>query len=110
MHCSIWSAASAAKAPNSVYGCAKSKAHPLEACLREQRAPLSNSSSVTKPIEYMLHRWDRFTRFINQGRIFLTTQCSGARVARFSLGRKSWPFAGSERGADRAAIMAPLIS
>jgi transposase len=27
----------------------------------------------------------------------------------FALGRKSWLFAGSERGADRAAIMATLI-
>jgi len=27
----------------------------------------------------------------------------------FALGRKSWLFAGSDRGADRAAIMATLI-
>jgi transposase len=27
----------------------------------------------------------------------------------FALGRKSWLFAGSERGADRAAFMATLI-
>ncbi len=27
----------------------------------------------------------------------------------FALGRKSWLFAGSERGADRAAVMATLI-
>ena len=30
-------------------------------------------------------------------------------VRGFALGRKSWLFAGSERGADRAAIMATLI-
>jgi len=30
----------------------------LEAWLREQRARLSNSSSVAKPIDYMLRRWD----------------------------------------------------
>jgi transposase len=28
----------------------------------------------------------------------------------FALGRKSWLFAGSERGADRAAVMATLIT
>ena len=27
----------------------------------------------------------------------------------FALGRKSWLFAGAERGADRAAVMATLI-
>ncbi len=32
MHCSILSAASTAKAPNNVYGCAKSKAHPCWRC------------------------------------------------------------------------------
>jgi hypothetical protein len=34
----------------------------------------------------------------------------GERALRgFALGRKSWLFAGSERGADRAAVMATLI-
>ena len=39
----------------------------LEAWLREQRGRLSNSSSVAKPIDYMLRRWDRFARFIDDG-------------------------------------------
>ncbi|MDA9512176.1 hypothetical protein XI04_03705 [Bradyrhizobium sp. CCBAU 11430] len=45
----------------------------LEAWLREQCAQLSNSSVVAKPIDYMLHRWDRFTRFVDDERICLTT-------------------------------------
>ena len=39
----------------------------MEAWLREQRARLSNSSSVAKPIDYMLRRWDRFARFVDDG-------------------------------------------
>jgi transposase len=81
----------------------------LEAWLREQRARLSNSSSVAKPIDYMLRRWDRFTRFIDDGRICLTNNAAERALRGFALGRKSWLFAGSERGADRAAIMATLI-
>ena len=81
----------------------------LEAWLREQRARLSNSSSVAKPIDYMLRRWDRFTRFIHDGRICLTNNAAERALRGFALGRKSWLFAGSERGADRAAIMATLI-
>lgn len=81
----------------------------LEAWLREQRARLSNSSSVAKPIDYMLRRWDRFTRFIDEGRICLTNNAAERALRGFALGRKSWLFAGSERGADRAAIMATLI-
>jgi hypothetical protein len=81
----------------------------LEAWLREQRARLSNSSAVAKPIDYMLRRWDRFARFIDDGRICLTNNAAERALRGFALGRKSWLFAGSERGADRAALMATLI-
>jgi transposase len=81
----------------------------LEAWLREQRSRLSNASSVAKPIDYMLKRWDRFARFIEDGRVCLTNNAAERALRGFALGRKSWLFAGSERGADRAAIMATLI-
>ena len=82
----------------------------LEVWLREQRARLSNSSAVAKPIDYMLRRWERFARFIDDGRICLTNNAAERALRGFALGRKSWLFAGSERGADRAAIMATLIT
>jgi hypothetical protein len=81
----------------------------LGAWLREQRSRLSNSSSVAKPIDYMLRRWDRFVRFIDDGRVCLTNNAAERALRGFALGRKSWLFAGSERGADRAAVMATLI-
>jgi len=81
----------------------------LEAWLREQRARLSNSSAVAKPIDYMLRRWDRFARFVDDGRICLTNNAAERALRGFALGRKSWLFAGSERGADRAAVMATLV-
>jgi transposase len=81
----------------------------LEAWLREERSHLSRSASVTKPIDYMLKRWDRFARFIDDGRICLTNNAAERALRGFALGRKSWLFAGSERGADRAAAMATLI-
>ena len=81
----------------------------LEAWLREQRSRLSRSSSVAEPIDYMLKRWDRFARFIDDGRICLTNNAAERALRGFALGRKSWLFAGSDRGADRAAVMATLI-
>jgi transposase len=81
----------------------------LEAWLREQRSRLSNSSAVAGPIDYMLRRWDRFIRFLDDGRICLTNNAAERALRGFALGRKSWLFAGSERGADRAAVMATLI-
>jgi transposase len=82
----------------------------LEAWLRGQRSRLSRSSSVAEPIDYMLRRWDRFIRFIDDGRICLTNNAAERALRGFALGRKSWLFAGSERGADRAAVMATLIT
>jgi hypothetical protein len=81
----------------------------LEAWLREQRARLSNASAVAGPIDYMLRRFDRFARFIDDGRICLANNAAERALRGFALGRKSWLFAGSERGADRAAVMATLI-
>jgi transposase len=81
----------------------------LEAWLREERAGLSRSSSVAKPIDYLLNRWDGFAGFLQDGRICLTNNAAERALRGFALGRKSWLFAGSERGADRAAAMATLI-
>jgi transposase len=81
----------------------------LEVWLREQRSRLSNASAVAGPIDYMLRRWGRFVQFIHDGRICLTNNAAERALRGFALGRKSWLFAGSERGAERAAVMATLI-
>lgn len=81
----------------------------LEAWLRDERSRLSRAASVVKPIDYMLRRWDRFTRFARDGRVCLTNNAAERALRGFALGRKSWLFAGSERGADRAAAITTLI-
>jgi transposase len=81
----------------------------LEAWLRDERPRLSRSSAVAKPIDYMLKRWDRFTGFLDDGRICLTNNAAERALRGFALGRKSWLFAGSDRGADRAAAITTLI-
>jgi hypothetical protein len=82
----------------------------LEAWLREKRAGLSRSASVTKPTDYLLKRWDGFTRFLQDGRICLSNNAAERALRGFALGRKSWLFAGSDRGADRAAAVTTLIA
>src|SRR5487761_2254062 len=82
----------------------------LETWLRDERSRMSRSASVAKPIDYMLKRWERFARFIDDGRVCLTNNAAERALRGFALGRKSWLFAGSERGADRAAFMATLIT
>ena len=81
----------------------------LEAWLRHERSKLSRSAAVAQPIDYMLKRWDGFAHFLYDGRVCLTNNAAERALRGFALGRKSWLFAGSERGADRAAAMATLI-
>ena len=57
----------------------------LEAWLRDERARLSRSASVAKPIDYMLRRWDRFTRFIDDGRICLTNNAAERALRGFAM-------------------------
>ncbi|MCK7614929.1 IS66 family transposase [Roseibium sp. CAU 1639] len=82
----------------------------LEEWLRAERSKLSRSSSVAEAIDYMLKRWDGFTTFLHDGWICLTNNAAERALRGFALGRKSWLFAGSDRGADRAAFMATLLN
>ena len=81
----------------------------LESWMREQRAKLSRHAEVAKAMDYMLKRWDPFTRFLDDGRICLTNNAAERALRGIALGRKSWLFAGSDRGGQRAAIIYSLI-
>ena len=81
----------------------------LEAWMREQRAKLSRGNEVAKAIDYMLKRWAAFTRFLDDGRICLSNNAAERALRGIALGRKSWLFAGSDRGGQRAAVMYSLI-
>ncbi|MCJ8521848.1 IS66 family transposase [Pseudorhizobium tarimense] len=78
--------------------------------LKRERATLSKSSEVIEPIDYMLKRWDGFARFLEDGRICLTNNAAERALRGIALGRRNWTFAGSQRGADRAAIMLSVIT
>ena len=81
----------------------------LEIWMKAQRGKLSRHSDVGKAMDYMLKRWDTFTRFLHDGRICLTNNAAERALRGIALGRKSWLFAGSDRGGERAAVMYTLI-
>jgi hypothetical protein len=74
----------------------------LEEWMRAERAKLSRHNAVAQAIDYMLTRWPAFTRFLEDGRICLTNNAAKRALRGLALGRKSWLFAGSQRGAERA--------
>ena len=81
----------------------------LMAWMRSERARLSRHNEVAKAMDYMLKRLDSFTRFLDDGRICLTNNAAERALRGIALGRKSWLFAGSDRGGERAAVMYTLI-
>jgi hypothetical protein len=82
----------------------------LEVWLREQRARLSRGNDLAKAIDYMLKRWPAFTRFLEDGRICLSNNAAERAMRGVALGRRSWLFAGSDRGGQRAATIYSLIA
>ncbi|WP_172332842.1 IS66 family transposase, partial [Mangrovicoccus sp. HB161399] len=83
----------------------------LHGWLASERGRMSRHAPVAKAIDYVLSdgRWTAFTRFLDDGRICLTNNAAERSLRGVALGRKSWLFAGSGRGGDRAALMYTLI-
>jgi transposase len=81
----------------------------LEAWMRAERPKLSRGSDFAKAMDYMLKRWPAFTRFLDDGRVCLSNNAAERGLRGIALGRKSWLFAGSDRGGRRAAAIYSLI-
>jgi transposase len=82
----------------------------LESWMRTERAKLSRHNDVAKAMDYMLKRWDAFTRFLDDGRICLTNNAAERALRCVALGRRNWTFCGSDRGGERAAAIYTLIA
>jgi transposase len=81
----------------------------LHAWMVHERGKLARGNDVARAMDYMLKRWHAFTRFVDDGRVCLTNNAAERALRGIALGRKSWLFAGSDRGGQRAAFMYSLI-
>ena len=81
----------------------------LHVWLTQHRAKLSRHDDLAKAMNYMLTRWGAFTLFLEDGLVCLSNNAAERALRGITLGRKSWLFAGSHRGGQRAAIMYTLI-
>jgi transposase len=81
----------------------------LERWMCDERRKLSRGNDIAKAMDYMLKRWPSFTRFLDDGRICLSNNAAERALRGIALGRKSWLFAGSDRGGRRAAAMYSII-
>jgi hypothetical protein len=76
--------------------------------MKRERTKLSRHNEVAKAFDYMLKRIEAFTRFLEDGRICLSNNAAERQLRGIALG-KSWLFADSNRGGERAAVMLTLI-
>ena len=82
----------------------------LAAWMQSERARLSRHNDVAKAMDYMLKRWDAFTRFLDDGRICLTNNAAERALRCVAVGRRNWTFCGSDRGGERAAAIYTLTA
>ena len=79
----------------------------LEQWLRGQTA--SRRSPWGQVVHYTLRRWDKLTRYLNDGRIQIDNNPVEGTLPPLTLGLKKSVFAGSHQGAQRAAVLYSLI-
>jgi transposase len=70
---------------------------------------LSGRSELAGAFRYMLARWTALTRAFDDGRLALDNNPAERALRGVAVGRKNYLFAGSDRGAHRAAALYSLI-
>ena len=76
-----------------------------------QRTVLSEppASALAKACGYSLKQWTALTEFLHDGWLPLDNNCCERQIRSLALGRKNYLFAGSDAGAERAAILYSLL-
>ena len=70
---------------------------------------LSRKSDTTVAIRYALGLWEALTRYCDDGRLEIDNNAAERALRAVALGRKSYLFAGSDIGSERAAAIYSLI-
>lgn len=81
----------------------------LRKWLKEHKGPEPPSSPLGKAITYADNRWDALSCPLHDGALELDNGDVERALRGTALGRKNWLFAGSDEGAERAAIINTVI-
>jgi len=87
----------------------REKSTPILAALGdwvEKTAPAATPKSpLGKGLTYLVNQWQALQRFLTDGRLELDNNACERALRTLAIGRKNWLFAGSDEGAERAAII-----
>lgn len=82
----------------------------LKAWLEEQNRALLPKHQLRPAVEYMLKRWEQFTRFLEDGRVPVHNNASEQAVKLPVIGKKNWLFFGNDRAGKTAATFFTLTA
>jgi transposase len=81
----------------------------LERWLQRTLASEPPASALAKACGYGLRQWVALTEFVHDGLLPLDNNCCERQIRSLAVGRKNYLFAGSDAGAERAAILYSLL-
>ena len=70
---------------------------------------ISQKGRLADAIRYALSRWERLTRFLDDGRIKLDNNSVERSIRPIILNRKNALFAGSDDGSEHCVVIASVI-
>ena len=82
----------------------------IKSALNEYRDQVVPKNPMYKAITYALNQWDALVRYTSDPRLSIDNNISERALRMVVLGRKNFLFAGSEAGAERAAIIYSLVA
>lgn len=88
---------------------AKAPFKELQSWLERVLPTLPGRSNLAGAIRYAISRLKRLEVYLDDGRLSIDNNAAERAIRGLALGRKNWLFAGSDKGGERAAILATLI-
>ena len=82
----------------------------LKRWAEELHPKLTPSSPLRKATTYLIGNWEVLTRFLDDGRLEIDNGIVERELRRVAIGRKNFLFAGSDDGAERAAVAYTILA
>lgn len=77
--------------------------------LKEQTPKVVPKSALGKAIKYCRNQWERLVVFLEDGRLEIDNNRAERSIKPFVMGRKSWMFSNTAKGAETSAIIYSVV-
>jgi transposase len=82
----------------------------IKTLLDEYKLKVLPKSPIAKAVTYSLNQWDALVRYVENPILDIDNNLAERTLRMVVIGRKNYMFAGSEAGAERAAIIYSLVA